>query len=321
MKKSNFLKIDYSTFSSYLGRSATVLVFSAIILLAFGALFFGHEDMAHMPISIGVCAFDSARASSALESLADFVREKGGGDIRWNYFGFSKEPSGCDFYLMTSLQASPFISRGELDCSLIATVREGLRYSRGAVIVRPGTAGRQIASGKLIFSSAVSATGFLSPYLALKEAGPGFCPNPGDIDFAGHYQDDARVIFGVLFGAYQAGGIDLERFRFLEKRGVIREGELDVLFEGAPLPEVLMANDRSVDSKKVKGFTCRLPAILERMPHSLKANLAELGIAGFAAVRQEDLILLERFPSIVPKELSDHISLFNRTTADSLGEK
>ena len=308
MMKSRFLKIDYSMLSSYLGRSATLLVFSAIVLLALGALFFKTDDIAHVSISIGVCAFDSARASSTLEAFADFVREKGGGDIEWTYLESWEEPSRCDFYLMASLQASPWMTRGKLDCSLIATITEGVRCSRGALIGKPGVGLQQIAGGRVIFASPVSATGFLSPYRALREAAPGSCPGPERIDFAGRYRNNERVIFGVLFGGYLAGGISLNSYRLFKRRGIVSEDELEVLLEGAPMVEIVLANDRSIESAKLRGFAKKLPKILGKMSRSQKDDLADLGIACFALPRQEELVFLEKLSSIVPSELSGRSS-------------
>jgi len=171
MRLARFITIDYGVLSSYLSKSATVIVFSAIVLLAIGALYLESDDMAHMPILIGVCAFDSARVTPALESLADFYREKGCGDIKWRYFAEHERASGCDFYFMTSLQLSPSLARGELGCALIAAEREARRYSVGAVIVRSGVRLLPPGGGRIIFSSPVSAAGFRGPATRLPPMG------------------------------------------------------------------------------------------------------------------------------------------------------
>ncbi len=308
MKRGKRIEIDYSMLSSYLGRSATVLVFAAIILIALGALFLDQDDIAHVSISIGVCAYDSVRSAPALESLADYVRERSGGDIQWIYYGPDREPVGCDFYLMTSLQLAPYLVNGKLDCSLIVAMKEARRYARGVVITRTGGGDFAPGDAKVIFTSPLSATGFLSPYLALRGMGADEPIRAENMDFAGYYPNDERVVFGVLFGTYQAGGISLERLRFLEKRGVVRKDELHVFLEGRSLPEVVLAADGSIDPKKRNGFTERFLVIAERIPDPLQAGLSLIGISGFVQPRQNDLELIRELHDSIPPELIDQIA-------------
>jgi hypothetical protein len=292
MKKSKLFKLDYSVLSSYLGRSATVVVFALIILLAVGALFLEENDMAHMPITIGVYALDSVRAADPLESLADFAREKGAGDITWRYFGPYDPPGNCDFYLMTSVQAAPYVAEGSLDCSLLATVRRGVRFSRGCVVARRGTPLDRLIGGRVIFTSPISATGYLSPYRALARAG--FAGDPERrFEFSGDRGGDERVALAVLYGAYDAGGIGFERLRYLEEHGIVPRGELDVLLEGEPYPEFVLATRPGVDPRKLRSLRERVPLILEKMPRSLRADLTGIGIAGFVAIRDEDIALIK----------------------------
>lgn len=299
MKKGKLIRIDYSMLSSYMGRSATVIVFTLIIALALGAFFLEENDMAHVPITIGVCAFDSARSWDALESLADLVREKGGGDITWRYLDVGAPPENCDFYLMTSLQGAPHLADGSLACALIATARPGVRYAHGCIIGRRSADAGALRDGTVLFTSPVSATGFLSPYEAL--AGAGYVGGSSErFFFAGPYMSEERVVFGVLFGAFDAGGIGLERLQYLQQQGIVPEGALRVLIQGDPVPELIVAVDPSVEARKRRGFCERLPVILEKMPRFLAADMAEIGIAGFVAPRREDVTLLETLSGRLP---------------------
>ena len=307
MKKGKRLEVDYSMLSSYLGRSATALVFTAIVLIALGALFMDQDDMAHISISIGVCAFDSTRSGPALEALADFVRERGGGNIQWQYFRPGQKPTGCDFYLMTSVQLAPRLIAGELDCCLIVAMREARRYAKGVVITRAGREDFAPHDAKVIFTSPLSANGFLSPYLVLREMGMDRPVHEDKMDFAGYYPNDERVVLGVLFGAYQAGGLSFERLRLLEELGVVRKGELQILREGRSFPEVVLAADRSIDQKKRKGFTERFIAITEQVPDPLKASLTLIGVSGFIRPKQNDLNLIRELHSLIPPELVDQL--------------
>ncbi len=315
-KRNRIVAIDYNMLSSYLGRWATVLVFSAIILLTAGALFLDENDFAHMSITIGVCAFDSARANQSLRDLGDLMREKGAGDVKWRFIPESAEIGGCDFYLMTSIQASRFMAEKRLRCALLASVKEGQRYTRGAVIAKPGAGLSTIELGRVIFTSPVSASGFLSPYLALADACTGGLSGPEIIEFAGVDDGERRVIFGVLFGAYDAGGIGLERFLFLESRGVFRSGELEILLTGEALPEIVLAAESSMDRKMFRVFSRRLAGISERMPHGLRAGLLELGISGFVLPRDEDEQLIIRLESNMPERyITDSVRSARRNRA------
>lgn len=298
--KNRIFGIDYSMRSSYLGRWATVLVFSAVILLAVGALFLEQDDVAHTVVPIGVCAFDSVKTHSVLSSLADFVREQGGGDIKWIYFREGDYATGCDLYLMTSLQAAPRIVDGGLTCLLLATVKEGRRYSQGVVIVKAGAERVSSGDGKVIFTSPVSAGGFLSPLLALEACGEDLRVRPDQFDFAGFFPDEDRVIYGVLYGAYRAGGIALERLDYLTDRGKIRKGEIEVFCEGVLFPEIILAADKSADQNKLASFRRRLLLISGNVPPPLHQDLLSIGISNFVEPCNKTLGLF--------REIESHLS-------------
>ncbi|HVO76619.1 MAG TPA: PhnD/SsuA/transferrin family substrate-binding protein [Candidatus Bathyarchaeia archaeon] len=292
------LNRDYRILSSYLNRWATVIVFSVIIALAVGALSIKSDDMAHMSVVIGVSALDSARAGPALQSFADFCRGKGCGDIRWRYLRSDGASEGCDFYITTSLSLSASLAKGTLGCALIAADREAHRYSRSAVIVRAGVRSLPASGARVIFSSTRSASGFLAPYRSLERAG--YTLSRATIDFTGPRPREDRVVFGVLYGAYDAGGISLERLQALERTGVIRRGELDVLFEGEAFPEIVLAFDPSSCSPDRKSFVTRLPGVFDRAPRSLRRELAAIGIAGFYTPRPDDLELIKKLHTMIP---------------------
>ena len=306
MKRSRLANLDYSMLSSYMGRWTTVVAFTAMVLLALGAIFLKSDDLAHVPVVIGVSAFDSIRAAPALESLADFCRGKGCGDVRWRYLRAGDEPSGCDFYLMTSLELSPALGRGTLGCALIVSEAEARRYSAGAVVVRAGTRQLPPGGGRIIFSSPLSAAGFLSPYRALVKAGYAIPQRDGAVDFAGLVRGDERVVLGVLYGAYDAGGVSEERLRGLEASGCVRPGEIDVLLKGEAYPEVVLASDRAIDSPEQRGFTRRFPGVLKSVPPLLRGELTRLGIAELHHPRPDDIDLIKKLSTMVPPPLEYH---------------
>jgi hypothetical protein len=302
MKKGRLIRLDYSMVSSYLGRSATVIVFAGVILLALGALFLEENDVAHVPIVVGICAFDSARVGPALALLSDFARERGVGDITWRYLEKGAPASQCDFYLMTSLQAASGMVAGEIDCALIATVKEGRSYARGAIIVRPGD-GLPPPGGSMLFSSSVSAAGFLSPYRALEQRYGKAPEEVVEIEFAGYFPDEERVAFAVMYGAYSAGGVSIEGLETMRESGTIRPDELEIALAGDPMPEIVLASNRPVDARKVRNIQDRLPPLSHKMPRQLSIELARIGIAGFALPRERDIEQLERMAAALPEFL------------------
>lgn len=300
MKKNRFFNIDYSMLSSYLGRSATVLVFSAIVLLAIGALYFEQDDTAHVPILMGICAFDSVRSCAALESLTDFVRERGGGDITLRFVGCGETSAGCEFLLMTSVQYFRARRLRNLECCCLGAVHPGQKYSRGALVVRPGIDSLAQACGRIICTSPESGAGYVSIVRALEQHMPSFPGEAGKLSFAGGELDYERVLFGVLFGEYDAGGISFDRYRYCLERGTIRDGELEVLLTGEPVPEYVLAVDPGVDSKKLSRFRTRLVEICDRMPDPLVHDLEQIGLAGFILPNRSDIDYLEAFGRKVP---------------------
>jgi len=297
-RRTKILSRDYSMLSSYLNRWATVIVFSGIVALALGAIFIKSDDPAHIPVIIGVSALDSTRACPALESFAEFCRGKGCGDIRWRFLRPDAALTGCDFYITTSLSLSAPLAKASLGCALIAAEREAHRYSRSAVVVRAGVRSLPSSGARVIFTSPRSASGFLAPYRSLERAG--YALSRAAVDFAGARPREERVVFGVLYGAYDAGGISLEHLQSMERSGVVRRGELDVLFEGEALPEIVLAYDPARYSADRKSFVRRLPGVFDRSPRSLRRELAAVGIAGFYVPRADDIELIKRLQAMIP---------------------
>ena len=297
MKRNKLFKLDYSMLSSYLGRWSTVLVFTAIIIIAAGALFLEEDDIAHMPLRIGVFDLDSVVVHQRLEDLARFVRGKGGGDIEWTYMRGTDDPEGCDLYLMTSLRFVSHLEREELDCYLIVTMMEGRRYSRGVVIKKTGEGSDKGSGTGVVFTSPFSAAGFLSPYRAIVSSGFDMSPTNASFDFAG---TDERVLYGVIFGCYRFGGIGVERLRFLEERGLVRKGEIEIVMQGEPYPEMVLATDRSGEERKLNRFRENFLLLTDRMPFDLRTDLRRIGLSGFEEPRPADIDLISSLTGMVP---------------------
>lgn len=292
--------------SSYHGRITTVVIFAAVIVLAIASLYLEPDYMAHVPVSIGVCALDSSRVSGTLESLADYVREKGGGDISWRYFD-SGRPERCDFYLMTSMQVLPFIEESGMSLSLLVKGPDDLPYTRGVLVTRPGTTDAELAGGRFIFNFPLSASGFLSPLKILVDLGSVTGPVLEGVEFSGCRMCLEEIVFGVLYGRYDAGGLSLERFNYLESIGMFEKGSLVVMRTGLPVTEMVIASDRSVEQWKRIGFTNRLPVIVENAPRPLKRDLERAGIGGFVTSGENALEFFGNFSDSTTAGLIHHL--------------
>ena len=301
MTRNGFKKLDYSMLSSYLGRWATLIIFMVTILIAAGALFLKEDGIAHMPVTIGVFDLDSAKVHTRFVDLAAYIREKGGGDIQWRFLEEQDEPTGCDFYIMTSLRLAPYLLRDGLDCSLLMTVQEGRRYSTGGVIVKAGGPDMESEEMTAIFTSRFSAANFLSPYNSLAKTLGGSQDEGILVDFTG---SEERVIYGVIFGTYTFGGISLERLNVLGEMGVYHKGELEVFLEGEPYPEMVLAVDKSMEERKHRRFRDRFVLLTDRMPAGLKADLVLFGISGFVPPRPEDIEVIGGLWEAMPPRFS-----------------
>jgi hypothetical protein len=287
----------YSVVSNYLNRWASVIVFAAIVALAAGAVFVRTTDLAHLRVVIGVSAFDSTRAHAALESFAEFCREKWCGDVRWRYLAPGSAFEGCDLYLVPALAAAPRLAAGSLVCPLLVTEREAHRYSRSAVIVRRG-AGALPGEPRVIFSAPGSAAGFLAPYRALEAAGAP--PAGGTFSFSGERPRDERTVLAVIHGIYDAGGISLERLAALEASGVVDAGEIEVLFEGEAVPELVIVCDPPRYTAEMRTFARAFRKAFDQAPRLLRRELAAAGMAGLYEAREDDLGRIAALGGLIP---------------------
>ncbi len=306
MKKNKNFKLDYSILSTYLGRFTTMLIFSAIVVLAIGAVFLEHNDMAHIPITVGVCPFDSARAGSILESLSDFALERGYGNVRWHYMD-SDDLSGCDFYLLTSVQYVPYLGNDDYRCSLIATNRAGHVYSGGVILAKNGGIKSPGQIESCIFTSPFSASGFISPYYALIDSCPGVT-EALQVEFSGDCLDEQRVVYSVILENMDACGLSMDSYEYLRERKVIRDDELEILLKGKAYPDLLLVSDPSVEDMLIDRFTKSFPEAIRIADRSLKERLQWLGLSGFIYPRRSDLELLERLKQKGLPAIEEYIS-------------
>jgi hypothetical protein len=289
--------------SSYLGRWMSLVLLLVLVALAAAALFLRPDYPAHVPLRIGICAFDSITAGPTLSSFASSVRERDGGDITWVWLDAGAEPEGCDFYIMTSPQEFASHRTQRRECLLLSTSRSDGSLTMGIVIVREGA--EPDWSGAA-FTSSISATGFISPLAAIAENGVPPSEVSYDLLSVGSPMCGEAVAFGVLFGRYGAGGLSLEELRRLERNGTIGPGKLRTVFTGPALPEILLVCDPSTEDWKSRGFARRLPRIAGSLSDPLKREMASLGMASFRIPSEGELDLLSSVPAEVWRAAGYH---------------
>ena len=289
--------------SSYIGRWLSLVMLLLLVTLAAAALFLEPDYPAHVPLRIGVCAFDSIAAGPALRSFASTVREQDGGDISWVWLGPEGEPAGCDFYLMTSLQMLFTREKRVMDCILLSTARIDGSLTMGVVIVRKDG---EPDWSSTAFTSSVSATGFVSPLAAIAESGVHIPDLSYELLSEGCPVCGEAVAFGVLHGRYGVGGISLAELRRLEGNGTIGRGKLRVLFTGPELPEIVLVSDSSTEEWMSSGFAGRLPRIAENLSGPLAREMARLGLVSFREPEAGELEMLGRVPQQVREEAGYH---------------
>jgi len=280
--------------SSYLGRAATIVIFSTIVLLAVASIFIKGEDAAHSPINIGVCAFDSTRTWYVFNAFSSYIISRGGGDVRWSYFTPDEKASGCDLYLMTSLQAADYLRNGEMRCALIVARERGRRYSRGLVLARKGE-GSGKKNYRVIFDSPISTSGFAAAYKAMVQRGMIDDDESRVMNFADMFSCAEKAFYGVLYGAFDLGCIPEWDFKRLAASGLIDTNRVDVVLKSDPVIELIITVDRDADSRKVDRFIDRLLAMYQALPPTLEAQLASIGISQLIPPRDADGRWIETF--------------------------
>lgn len=304
----------FNLLSVYFGRWASVVIFVAIVALAVAAVFVDSDDLAHMQVIVGVSAFDSMRSSAALRSFSDFCRQKGRGDIQWRFFSPGEKPSRCDFYLMPALEAVPYLEATDCRAALLVAEREAHRYSRSAVIARRGNASLPVHP-RIIFSSPTSAAGFVAAYRALEAAG--VLIEEADIDFSGNLPREERTILGVVHGVYDAGGISQERLESFKAAGFFSPDELEILYRGEAVPEMVLVCEPSDCTRQRERFARSFRRSFDQAPQSLRRELSSIGIASLYEIRNSDLELIRSLANSMPELASTRMNLNLRIIGSS----
>jgi hypothetical protein len=179
---------------------------------------------------------------------------------------------------MTLAQALAGSGEVDREVILLGTSRLDGSLPRGVVVTRRG---EEPDWSRTALTSSISSTGFISPLAAAFENGVRV-PQPGrEFLSPGCPVCGEAVAFGVQQGVFGAGGMSIDELRRMEDSGAVGRGELQVLFTGPALPEILLVSDPATEEWKSKGFSRRLPRITGRLSGSQAREMARLGMALF----------------------------------------
>ena len=289
MKFSSFKQIDYSMMSSYMGRWATFFVFFFIVLLAIGSILIKEEDVAHSTVVVGVATFDSLRVHSVFDAFSDFLRSRGCGEVEWRYFSGGEQLSGCDMYIVSSLQAKSYLRNGRMECSVILAPERAKKYSRGIVIARRDEAAAEGDScANVIVSSPILASS-VEVLNDLKGGRLGWNLCGSEAEFADRFDNSEKVYYAVFFGGFKLGILGEGRFRRLVSKGIIDTSSVTIIYRGAPVIDLIVTRDKLSDTGKVSRFLDRFIEVCKDMPENLREELRDIGICDFLLPRQVDI--------------------------------
>ncbi|MCD6380260.1 hypothetical protein J7M07_07445 [bacterium] len=272
----------------------------SVFVLTLMAFFLKKEDVAHTPVSIGVCVFDSSRVDFTFRSFGAWIRKNSGGEINWKYFKDYRERESCDLYMLTSVQVAKSLNPDTACLFLTAEATADGKYPEGVLFMRK----EAVFKGEPIgFLSSESAACFVSPILALKDSIKSFGIEEANIEFLGCNSCLRQLFFGVLFGKYIAAGMDMERFSLLMSTEMVRGNELKIVARGKRAPEILLVASKSIDKRKLESLRKIFTGKFNQMPKLLKRDLFELGIAGFSSSEERELEMVREMLSLYDERI------------------
>jgi len=271
------------------------MALASVVLLTVMAYFMKKEDVAHTPVSIGVCAFDSSRVDFTLRSFGIWARKNNGGEIKWRYFKNYNKRESCYLYMLTSVQAAKSLNPDSLSLFLTAKATIDGKYPKGVIFMKEDA----VFKGEPIgFLSSESAACFLSPMLALKDSINSFGIEGADIEFLECNSCFRQLFFGVLFGKYIAGGMDMDRLDLLMSKEIHGKNNLRIVAGGLRVPEIFLVASESIDKIKLKSLRKIFTEKFDEIPKLLKRDFLELGIAGFSSSEAGELEMVGKMQSL-----------------------
>jgi hypothetical protein len=283
-----------------LKKRVGVVALASVFVLTLMAFFLKKEDVAHTPVSIGVCAFDSSRVDFTFLSFGAWIRKNNGGEIKWKYFKDYRERKSCDLYLLTSVQVAKSLNPDTSCLFLTAKATADGKYPEGVLFLRK----EAVFKGEPIgFLSSESAACFLSPILALKDSINSLGIEEANIEFLECNSCFRQLFFGVLFGKYIAAGMDMERFSLLMSTEMVGKDELKIVARGERVPEILLVASKSMDKRKLESLRKIFTGKFNQMPKLLKRDFFELGIAGFSSSEDRELEMVRGMLSLYDERI------------------
>jgi ABC-type phosphate/phosphonate transport system substrate-binding protein len=239
--KDKIAPLDVSILSSYMGRWLTAILTVFVIAVAISAFIQGSDSKRNI---IGICIATDQFGADPLpvfEPLRHLVaaetRRATTVSLCW------PTPDDEDLYIMSLAEFVRHERSLGLE-ALFEVVKSDQPGDKALLIARLGEAGIDLSTlgpGDLVFAGPSSVNGFMAQMSMLNEGGFDGTASVEDFTFAGDHEYGARIVLGVVHGAYRVGACKLSQVERLIESGVIDRAEITVLASRPALPETVIA--------------------------------------------------------------------------------
>lgn len=251
--------------SVHLSRLAVLLL---LVFLCTGCIF----DEKRQTVSIGYLLCNSEQETiQRFKPLTRYLSEKVGVEfvmVPVEAADFEQRFKAGDFTFAHTNSLLHTVLARKHDAQPVAAEKRGNfgAWTAGAIITRKGNGINKlgdIAGKSMAFGSVLAPAGFLSEYDLLLTAG---IDPEKDL---GHYTTPRgsfkheKLVYGVLYGAYDAAAIPLLDLEIMTSAGKISPGEITILAQGAMIPYCTFTAAKGVDQALMKKFR---KALIELKP-------------------------------------------------------
>lgn len=215
---------------------------------------------------------------------------------------FSKKIDNLDFTHTNSLLYVMFNRYNGLEILAVEKRGELGARSKGLVVSLKNSGIKTIEDLKgktMLFGPMLAPTGYMSQLYALKQRGFDIVD---DLAFytipTGSFKHE-KVIYGVLFGKYDAGAFPYYDFEIMAEQGKIDRDDFNILAEGPLVPYCNFGVTQRVDEKLARKFKAALLAIkkddLVELANGERVNILERArIQGFEDVEDSDFDIVRQ---------------------------
>jgi len=215
---------------------------------------------------------------------------------------YGKEIGSLDFTHTNSLLYTMYNRYNGLEILAVEKRGELNDRSRGLVVTPKKSGIKNLADLKgktMLFGPMLAPTAYMSQIYALKQQGFNV---DDDLSFytipTGAFKHE-KVIYGVMFGKYDAGAFPYYDFEMMIKQGKIRKDKFRILAEGPLIPYCNFGVTQRVNEKFAKKFKAELLAIKETDMVKIESGetvrvLERAQVQGFVNAKDSDFDIVRK---------------------------